>query len=157
SFPTRRSSDLLLKTEDNPKGLDACLIDENRAAMKRDFPAWLAMGAEGFYRSTELGVSPGVVEWTVDMILETSLKAAIEGNRIVVETDFRAELQEIDIPVLLIHGDADQSIPVHFGRMAAALIPYCQYREYEGAPHGIFFTHLDVINDDILTFIWNEK
>lgn len=87
------------------------------------------------------------------MILTTSLKAAIEGTYQVSETDFRKELQSIAIPSLIIHGSADASIPVYFGRKSAELIPKCEYKEYTGAPHGIFFTHIDRLNADILEFI----
>lgn len=83
--------------------------------------------------------------------LHTSLKAVIEDNVAVGQTDFRAEIQNIDVPTLLIHGDEDQSVPVIFGRKTARLIPQCQYKEYKGAPHGLFYTHMDELKKDLLS------
>ena len=68
---------------------------------------------------------------------------------------FRAELQNVNVPTLLIHGDQDQSVAVDFGRKTANLLPRCQYKEYRGAPHGLFFTHMDTMNQDILSFLRN--
>ncbi len=143
----------LKKSADNQDGFDPELLEKNREVMKKDFPGWLKMGAGGFYRPNEFDVSEGIINWTIDMILETSLKAAIEGNKIVTETDFRQELKAIKVPVLLIHGDADESIPIHFGRKASQLIPNCKYIEYPGAAHGIFYTHMDRLFEDIIAFV----
>lgn len=143
----------LLKTDDNPEGIDNSLLEANRKAIRSDFPKWLADNGDAFYLPHKLPVSEGIMQWTINMILQTSLKAAIDGTHQTFETDFRIELQDISVPALVIHGNADASIPVHYGRMTAGLIPQCAYKEYEGAPHGIFFTHMDGLNADILKFI----
>jgi pimeloyl-ACP methyl ester carboxylesterase len=143
----------LLKTENNPEGLDRMVFEGARSAIRRDFPTWLADNSNGFYLPESFDVSPAVVQWTVNMILKTSLKAAIDGTHQSFETDFRKELQAVSVPALLIHGNADSSIPVYFGRKAAELLPNCSYKEYEGAPHGIFFTHFDRLIADILEFV----
>ena len=69
-------------------------------------------------------------------------------------TDFRAELPKISVPVLIVHGDKDASAPIDLtGRPTAALIPNAQLKVYEGAPHGLFLTHKDRLNADLLGFI----
>ena len=88
------------------------------------------------------------------MMLSTPLPIAIECNRLITSTDFRRELPEISVPALVIHGDKDVSAPIDMtGRPTAALIPNAQLKVYEGAPHGLFLTHKDRLNADLLRFI----
>ena len=88
------------------------------------------------------------------MMLNTSLQAHIQCNIAVTETDFREELPRIKVPVLLIHGtkDASAAFPLT-GQRTAKLIPGCELKVYEGAPHGLFLTHMDRVNEDLLRFI----
>jgi non-heme chloroperoxidase len=143
----------LVKSIDNPLGIDRDFFVQTRAQIQQDFPQWLAVNANGFYRPDELAVSPGMIQWTINMMLTTSLEAALETNQLNLEADLRSELPTIDVPTLLIHGEADASVPVVFGRWAAQLVPSCQYKEYAGAPHGLFYTHRDQLNADILRFV----
>jgi pimeloyl-ACP methyl ester carboxylesterase len=143
----------LLKTADNPDGIEPVLFANMRATWSKDFPKWLVDSADGFYLPKSLGTSPEIIRWTFNLMLQTSMKAVIEINRTITETDFRSEMGAINVPAIVIHGDADQSVPVTFGRMAAQLIPNCRYREYAGAPHGLFFTHMERFNADIFNFI----
>jgi pimeloyl-ACP methyl ester carboxylesterase len=63
-------------------------------------------------------------------------------------------LPGITAPTLIIHGDRDVSAPIDMtGRPTAALIPNAQFKIYEGAPHGLFLTHKDRLNADLLSFI----
>jgi pimeloyl-ACP methyl ester carboxylesterase len=95
-----------------------------------------------------------MIEWGIGMCLQTSLKAVMDCNRAVTETDFRAELRKITVPTLIIDGDADQSHPlVLTGKKTVQLIPGSQLKVYEGAPHGLFITHLDHLNRDLLAFV----
>ncbi len=95
-----------------------------------------------------------MIQWGLSLSHQTSLKAAIECNRSITETDFRADLPKIGIPALIIQGDKDVSAPLErTGRKAAALIPGCVLKVYEGAPHGLMLTHIDELNADLLAFI----
>ena len=88
------------------------------------------------------------------MCLQSSLKALIDCNQEVTQTDFRAEMRKIRVPTLVIHGDADQSTPLELtGRKTAQLIQGSQLKVYEGAPHGLFITHMERLNRDLLAFI----
>lgn len=88
------------------------------------------------------------------MYMQTSLKALIGCNHAVTETDFRAELRKITVPALIIRGDADQSFPLALtAKKTALLIPGSQFKVYEGAPHGLFITHLERLNRDLLAFV----
>jgi non-heme chloroperoxidase len=145
-----------LKTADNPEGLDAGVFEGLRATMGRDSARFIASGAPGFFGAGLPGVSvsPETMQWGVGLCFQTSLRAMLECNRALAETDFRAEMSRIDVPVLVIHGDADQSAPLALtGRRSARLIPGSRLVVYEGAPHGLLITHTDRLNADLLHFI----
>jgi pimeloyl-ACP methyl ester carboxylesterase len=141
----------ILKTEDNPDGVDGRIFERLRAMWSKDFPKWLSDNARPFF-SPE--TSPEMIQWGLRMGMQTSLKAVIDCNRAVTNTDFRAELPKITVPTLIIHGDADVSAPLELtARKTARLIPGSQLKVYEGAPHGLFITHMDRLNRDLHDFI----
>ena len=68
-------------------------------------------------------------------------------------TDFRADLRAFDRPTLVIHGLSDGTVPIDAsGRRTAATIPGARLIEYEGAPHGLFYTERERLNADLLSF-----
>ena len=91
------------------------------------------------------------------MILQASLKAVIETNIAVSETDFRPELPKIKVPTLILHGDLDQSTPLELtGWRTAKLLPNCRLKVHEGARHVTFLTHPKPTAHDIAAFISND-
>jgi non-heme chloroperoxidase len=142
----------VMKTSDNPNGIAAEQLEFFRShVLQADFPKWLEDGKQAFFVSD---TSPSLQEWVKQLMLSTPLPVAIETNRRITSTDFRRELPGITVPTLIIHGDKDVSAPIDLtGRPTAALIPKAQLRVYEGAPHGIFLTHKDRLNADLLGFI----
>jgi non-heme chloroperoxidase len=141
----------MMKTPDNPDGIDKAALERLRAMFTRDFPKWLAANARPFFVPE---TSPAMVEWGIQMCLQASLKAIVDCNRADLETDFRAELPRITVPTLIIHGDTDVSAPVErTGKPTAHLIRRSQLKVYEGAPHGLMLTHVDRLNADLLAFI----
>jgi non-heme chloroperoxidase len=140
-----------LQTPDNPDGLPGAMFEAFRADMLKDFPGWLARNARPFVMPD---TSDQLLQWGLNMMLDTSMIAVIECNRIVAETDFRAELPRIKVPTLIIHGTADMSAPLELtGRRTQALIPGSKLIVYEGAPHGLMLTHIERLNADILSFL----
>jgi pimeloyl-ACP methyl ester carboxylesterase len=141
----------LLQTPDNPNGIERTSFEKLRATWLRDYPRWLAENARPFVMPE---TSEQIVQWAVDMMSQTSLQAVIECNVAVTETDFRSELPKIDRPVLIVHGTADQSAPIDLtGRVTAKLLPYRDLQVYLGAPHGLFLTHIERLNADLLRFV----
>jgi pimeloyl-ACP methyl ester carboxylesterase len=67
--------------------------------------------------------------------------------------DFRAEIAHITLPTLVIHGDKDASAPLQRGRRTAAALANSEFKIYQGAPHGLFMTHRERLNADLLDFI----
>jgi len=140
----------LLKTPDNPNGIDGAVFEQVRRTFSQDLPGWLEANAEPYFVP---GTSQLAYDWTTRMMTGTSLQAAVELNRIQTTTDFRGELSQISIPTLLIHGDRDASFPLDLtSRPAAALIPGARLIIYEGAPHGLYFTHKERLNRDLAQF-----
>jgi non-heme chloroperoxidase len=88
------------------------------------------------------------------MLLQSSLKALIDLNVQVTETDFRGELRHVTPPTFIIHGDRDLSAPLGLtGENTARLIPGSRLTIYEGAPHGLMFTHMERLNAELLTLV----
>jgi pimeloyl-ACP methyl ester carboxylesterase len=141
----------LLKRDDNPNGVPKEAFEEVRAGWKKDFPAWVADNTDAFFVPE---TSEAFKRWLGNLLLPISLPVAVAINRSVTDTDFRAEMKRVDVPVLIIHGDRDVSAPLDLtARPSAALLPNCRLKVYEGAPHGLIYTHLERVNADILAFI----
>jgi non-heme chloroperoxidase len=146
---------LLRRTADNPDGLDPALIDANYAAVAADVPKWCAdFEAAGPYFGSSPGGSPGLVDWTIKMIVDTPLPVLLETLKVNADVDMRAELQEIQVPTLVIHGDQDASAPIDLtGRKTAELIGGASLTVYPGAGHGLYASDHDTLNADLLAFI----
>lgn len=141
----------ILKTSDNPDGVEKSALDQISASWCRDYPNWIADNARPFFTPD---TSAEMVQWGVSIMLRSSPKAIVDCNHAVTETDFRPELPKITVPTLILHGDADASAPVAFtGRRTAGLIPGGRLVVYEGAAHGLFITHAARFNRDVLRFV----
>jgi non-heme chloroperoxidase len=144
----------ILKTLDNPDGVDKKHLDELRAVLSKDAPHYFASGAPRFLGKSLEKISPEMIQWGTNLCVTTSLKALVDCTFAMSETDFRAEMRRITIPTLIIHGDEDFSAPFALtGQRSAQLISGSQLKVYEGAPHGLFLTHMEQLNSDILEFM----
>jgi pimeloyl-ACP methyl ester carboxylesterase len=146
----------LLKTDDNPEGLDASVFDDIVAAVKADRPAYLTAFLSDFYNLDQnLGtrISDEVVRdsWNVAASASPLGTVACPPTW---ATDFRADLAKIDVPMLVVHGDADRILPIDAtARRLHGLIDDCEFVEIAGAPHGMSWTHADEVNDALLSFL----
>ncbi|MCP3726846.1 alpha/beta hydrolase [Paraburkholderia sp. CNPSo 3272] len=144
------STPCLLKSADNPGGLDASLFEASIEEMLTSFPDWISRRAEAYFSP---GTSHAVIQWTADMMLDTSLYGAAQLSRVQMVTDFRRELAAIDVPALVLHGDCDASAPLEItGRPTAAALEHATLKVYEGGTHGMYFNHAARVNDDIRAF-----
>jgi pimeloyl-ACP methyl ester carboxylesterase len=140
----------LLKTADNPGGIERERLEAQRACLARGFPEWLEANAGPYFGP---GAPRAAIDWTMAMMLRASHQAMLELARAQATTDFRPELARIGVPTLVIHGDADASAPLELtGRPTAARIPGAWLDVYEGAPHGLYYTHAERLNRDIAAF-----
>jgi len=144
----------VLKTDDNPEGVDQARLEIVRKVLSKDRPHPIAAAAPAFFGAPKNAVSQEIMDWWVRMMVdECSLKTMLDLQRMFTETDFRPELRRISVPTLLIHGDNDTSTPIETtARKTAPLIPRCQLKVYEGAAHGLPITHADQLNADLLAF-----
>jgi pimeloyl-ACP methyl ester carboxylesterase len=150
---------LLRRTADNPDGLDPALIDANYAAVAANVPKWCAdFEAAGPYFGTSPGASPGLVDWTIRMIVDTPLPVLLETLTVNADVDMRAELPKIQVPALIVHGDQDASAPIELtGRKTAELIGGASLTVYPGAGHGLYASDHDALNADLLAFINDHR
>ncbi|QDT15242.1 alpha/beta fold hydrolase [Alienimonas californiensis] len=146
----------MLKTDDNPEGVDQSVFDGIAAGLKKDRPGFYGGFFKDFYGVGVLSqpVSDEYLEWTRTVAMQGSLKATLDCANAFATTDFRGELSRFTVPTLVVHGTSDATVPIDAsGRPAAAGIPNAVLKEYDGAPHGLFQTHRDRLRDDLLAFL----
>ena len=150
----------MLKTDTNTEGVDKETFDDMVTNIKKDRPAFFVNFGKQFYGVSMLShpVSQPFLDWNQMHCLMASPKATVDCVRSFSETDFRHDLTKINVPVLIIHGDADKTVPINVsGDKTAQLIPQSKYIVYEGAPHGLFVTEKDKLNADLLDFISGKQ
>lgn len=149
----------MMKTPDNPDGLDLALFEGLAEGMVKDRPRWAAELATQFFGGVgddpdRPALSPELTRWAAELALDCSPRAALEIYRTLFTTDQRAETAKITVPTLIVHGSADMGAPFGLcGEATAALIPGSTFIRYEGAAHGLFATHADRFNADLLAFL----
>ena len=146
----------MLKTSDNPEGVDPSVFDEMTQAMKDDRAKfWL-----GFFKHffgvglVTSPVSNEVIDWARSVSMQAGLKPTLACAKAFATTDFRGDLASFKVPTLIIHGTADKTVPIDTaGRKAAQGIPHAKLIEYDGAPHGLFASHKNKLIADVLEFL----
>ena len=126
-----------------------------RAGIAADRPQFLSDFNPLFY-GTDKGnvVSKGIFDQTLQMALMGSIKATIDCVTAFSETDFRPDMKNLDMPVLVIHGEADEVVPIEAtARLVAAMVPGSILKSYPGAPHATCITHKDQVNLDLLALL----
>ena len=149
----------MLKTNDNSEGIEKEVFDDMVDKISADRPEFLNEFGKQFYGVGMLNqpISKAMLEWNQMQCLTSSCNATVDCLRSFSETDFRNDLKKINIPVLIIHGDADKTVPINVaGDKTAALLPHAKYIKYANAPHGLFITEKEKLNADLLNFISAE-
>jgi non-heme chloroperoxidase len=151
---------ILLKSATNPEGLPIEAFDGLRSALFNDRSQFYKDLSLQFYGANRPGakVSQGILDQFWLWSMQAGLKNAYESIKAFSETDFTEDLQKIDVPVLLLHGEDDQIVPVRDSSVKSArLIKGARDIYYPGAPHGITATHQDQINADLLAFLKGQS
>lgn len=146
----------LLKTADNPGGVDRSVFDGMKQGIAGDRAKFWADFFPSFYGSGLLSrpVSAEVIEWSRDVAMQASLKGTLDCVDAFGTTDFRPDLAAIRIPTLVIHGTDDATVPIDIsGRAAAKAIAGATLLEYDGGPHGLLASHKARIAADVLAFL----
>ena len=148
---------LMLKTENNPDGLAMEVFDGIRAGSLSDRAQLYKDFASGpFYGFNRPGseVSQGAIDTFWLQGMQAGHKNTFDCIKAFSETDFTEDLKKMDVPTLIVHGDDDQIVPIGASAIAAAkLAPNATLKVYPGAPHGLYYTHNEQLNNDLLTFI----
>ena len=146
----------MLKTEENPAGVPQEVIDGMLEATKADRYAFFTGFFENFYNLDEnLGnrMSEEALRASWQMAANASPYSTIWAQP-TWYTDWRADIDKIDVPALIMHGTSDRIVPIDItSRVLAKMLPSATYIEMEGAPHGMLWTHASEINKALLDFL----
>lgn len=147
----------LLQTDDNPDGVPQEVFDGLAAGVKADRYAFFTEFFKNFYNSdTFLGtdrLSQEAVNASWNLASKSGAFASVAAQPTWL-TDFRADIPKIDVPALIVHGTADNILPIDVtGRRFKDALPSAEYLEIEGAPHGLLWTHGAEINEALLAFL----
>src|SRR5256712_4888814 len=146
----------LVKAADNPEGVDAKVFEGIKAAIQADRPAFLMEFLRNFYNYRVTGgklVSDRVLEdnWNV------GVGASAIGTVACVDCwieDFRKNIPKNNVPTLILHGDADRILPPDAtSRRQAKMIKNVKFVELPGGPHGVLWTHADLVNAELVSFL----
>jgi non-heme chloroperoxidase len=147
---------LMLKTDSHPSGLSMEVFDTLRTGVLADRSQCFRDLITPFYGAGRPGfvVSQGLQDSFWRQGVQASLKSVFDCIKAFSETDFTEDLKKIDIPTLLIHGDADLIVPLDSSAaLAVKLLKNATLKVYPGAPHGLCSTHKNEINADLFAFI----
>lgn len=145
-----------LKTATNPNGLEMQVFDDIRCNVLADRSQYFQDFSAPFYGANrpDAKVSQGQrdIFWVQGM--QAGFKAVFDCIKAFSESDFRTDLKKFDIPTLIMHGDADQIVPIkNSALLTAELIKDSTLKIYPGAPHGLCSTLKNQVNQDLLAFI----
>ena len=150
----------MLKTADNPNGVDQSVFDGMTEDMMDDRAAFIQTFVKGFFGVGFLTspVSDAVLDGFFQSAMLAGLHPTLACAKAFATTDFRPDTSAFTIPTLIIHGTADQTVPIDSSaREAIKHIPHAQLIEYDGAPHGILVTHKAEVLRDLLAFLNDEE
>lgn len=146
----------MLKTDNNPSGVDKSIFDDMITNVGKDRPGFLADFGKKFFGQGVLShpVSQGTLDWSASLAFPASPRATSQCVKAFGETDFRSDMATIKVPTLFIYGTSDDIVPPATGAQAAAkLVASSQIVGYDGEPHGLNITAKDRLNRDLLTFV----
>ena len=146
----------LLKTDANPNGVPIAVFDGLRAGVLSDRSQFFKDLSMPFYGYNKPGVkvSEGVRDsfWMQGML--AGHKSVYECIKALSETDFTEDLKKFDVPTLILHGDADQIVPIEVAsQRTVKIVKGAILKVYPGAPHGLCTTLAEQVNADLLSFL----
>src|SRR5689334_22952886 len=146
---------LMLKTAANPGGLPIEVFDDIRKSVLADRSQFFKDLSAPFYGANRPNakVSQGLRDsfWLQGML--AGFTGAYDCIKAFSETDFTEDLKKFDVPTLILHGDDDQIVPIGASAMLSSkLVKGAELKVYPGLSHGLFATHHEMVNADILAF-----
>lgn len=150
----------LVRTNDNPEGVERGIFDTMIKKCIEDRPAFLLEFLKNFYGHGILGrkeVSEEIIRMSWNIAIEASPIATIRCIGAWLE-DFRADIKKINVPCLVIHGSGDKITPIKVtGHRLRDSLPGCTYVEIPDAPHGLLVSHAEEVNSYLISFLTSGK
>lgn len=146
----------LLKTDNNSEGLPQEMFDQMSEEIYADRPKFLANFGKDFYGVSLLNktVSSEFLDWNQSVTLQSNGNATVKAMKSWSTTDFREDIKNINVPTLIIHGTDDKTVPIEVSSdRTSEMLPQAKYIKYDGAPHGLFYTEKEKLNNDIFWFV----
>ena len=146
----------LLQADDNPEGVPGSVFEGITAAAVADRPAFLKAFFQNFYNSdllmgTRISEAAIQADWNIAVAASSTAIRECIGTW---GTDFRADMAKIDVPTLVIHGDADRTVPLAIsGQRTHEAVTNSRLVVVAGGPHGILTTHSEEVNAALLDFL----
>jgi non-heme chloroperoxidase len=150
----------LLKTDDNPDGVDQSVFDEMLDGIETDRQAFFRQFLGSFFGRGLLShpVSDEVIDWAWNIAMQAGLHPQLAAAKAFATTDFRPDLESFTMPTLIVHGTADKTVPIEpTARAAARAIPGSTLIEYDGQPHGLWATQKARFTADLLGFLGSGR
>lgn len=148
---------LVKKKSDNPDGVPEKALNGIIDALQKDRAGFLKEFSKGFYNYDENKgerVSEAQLDYDFTIASFASPRATIQTALAWMNTDFRPELKNVNVPTLIVHGDADGTVPMDTSaKQAAAGIKDNTLEIIKGAPHGLNITHADELNKILISFL----
>src|SRR5258705_13912486 len=146
----------LLKTADNPEGVDGGVFAGIEKAIAADRYAFFTEFFKNFY-NTDVTLGKRISEQAVQASWNVAVASPATASLACVSTwttDFRKDLARVEVPTLVIHGDADRIVPIGAsGALTAKLVKGARLAQIQGAPHGLLWTHAEEVNHALLEFL----
>ncbi|MGW0927907.1 alpha/beta fold hydrolase [Streptomyces sp. NPDC002644] len=146
----------LLKTDDNPDGVDGSVFEGIKQSVTADRYAYFSAFYQDFYNLDE-NLGSRISEEAVRNSWNVAAGASWYASLACVSTwttDFRADIRKVDVPALILHGSADRILPIEAtGELFHKALPHADYVVVEGAPHGLLWTHAQEVTDALLAFL----
>jgi non-heme chloroperoxidase len=150
----------LAKNAHNPNGVDASFFDGVKDNLRKDRATFLSGLLRDVFYDVETSkksthpVSQAVLDWSMQMAMQASIRALIESVDAFGKEDFTGDLAAVGVPTLILHGNADKPVPFELtAKRAAAAIKQSKLIEYPGATHGLLVTERDRVTHDLLEFL----
>ncbi|NNE75666.1 MAG: alpha/beta hydrolase [Pricia sp.] len=147
---------LVKKKDDNADGVPADALEDIKKALQNDRVGFLKNFHKGFYNygQNKDRVSEAQLDYDFIIASHASPRATIQTALAWMHTDFREELKNVTVPTLIVHGDADETVPIATSaNQAAKGIADNQFEVIKDAPHGLNITHSDELNAILIPFL----
>jgi non-heme chloroperoxidase len=150
----------LLKTADNPEGVDQKVFDKMAEGIKEDRIGFLDDFGKMFFGVGLLSkpLSTPLLNYYHELTTKATQQSTLECAKSFSSTDFRDDITKITVPTFIVHGDADKVVPFEASsERTIKMIPGAELAVYSGAPHGLFYTNRLDLNKDLLNFFSGNK